>query len=475
MWKISAQPSFSIVAAAGWETILRGSNQVFDSFGIDFIMRCCDGMSNIIVSTWKKHKRFLFLHQVRYWFWSCWLNWEGQETRRSVDLIRFTPWFLITWSAIQLLPQSPQSSSRQLIIFHFSFPLISGPSLNSGNYQSQQIGNNSNQEVSSSATQIQSSNISLNSSITNCNYGHSNGSGGGGVAQTASIGVGTSSLLGSNLALGNGSTGVGPNGASAAAPSSSSSTSSQSSASSTSSVATGATMPAGNAGILNTSNYSNASVASSVSAIPRPMQKVIPTVVYLMSRLAVHMEIEGTAQCPAQVMLAAALGCEELGISNKLLAQNIFGLWMTSSLLEIQLKPHHRPYAVRVAWSKFLEKHSHGNEIEKRSDEPMTTLRRNVFFAKRDEEKIKWVSLFHKSGRILFFLSFSCFFVLLPHRDPKILELLYEEARHNVLLGRYIMEPAHSIMLGGIQARIELGPYNIHSHTTRYFRYFPPL
>jgi FERM central domain len=56
------------------------------------------------------------------------------------------------------------------------------------------------------------------------------------------------------------------------------------------------------------------------------------------------------------------------------------------------------------------------------------------------------------------------------HRDPRILELLYEEARHNVLLGRYIMEPAHSIMLGGIQARIELGPYNVHTHTVSYFR-----
>lgn len=108
-----------------------------------------------------------------------------------------------------------------------------------------------------------------------------------------------------------------------------------------------------------------------------------------MSRIAVHMEIEGTAQCPAQVMLAAALGCEELGISNKLLAQSIFGLWMTSPQLEIQLKPHHRPYAVRVAWTKLLEKHCHGNELEKCSDEPMTTLRRNAFFARRDEEKIK--------------------------------------------------------------------------------------
>lgn len=67
---------------------------------------------------------------------------------------------------------------------------------------------------------------------------------------------------------------------------------------------------------------------------------------------------------------------------------------------------------------------------------------------------------------------FSLLFrALLISRDPRILELLYEEARHNVLLGRYIMEPAHSIMLGGIQARIELGPYNVHTHTVSYFRW----
>lgn len=58
----------------------------------------------------------------------------------------------------------------------------------------------------------------------------------------------------------------------------------------------------------------------------------------------------------------------------------------------------------------------------------------------------------------------------LRNRDPRIIELLYEEARHNVLSGRYVLEAAHSIMLGGIQARIELGPYNMHTHTIGYFR-----
>lgn len=55
-------------------------------------------------------------------------------------------------------------------------------------------------------------------------------------------------------------------------------------------------------------------------------------------------------------------------------------------------------------------------------------------------------------------------------RDHRILELLYEEAKHNVLNGRYVMEPVHSLMLGGIQARIELGPYNSHTHTISFFR-----
>ena len=59
----------------------------------------------------------------------------------------------------------------------------------------------------------------------------------------------------------------------------------------------------------------------------------------------------------------------------------------------------------------------------------------------------------------------------ISQRDHRILELLYEEAKHNVLNGRYIMEPVHSLMLGGIQARIELGPYNTHSHTISFFRY----
>ncbi|XP_073812122.1 FERM domain-containing protein 8 Bili isoform X2 [Musca autumnalis] len=199
-----------------------------------------------------------------------------------------------------------------------------------------------------------------------------------------------------------------------------------------------------NALVLNYSTkvvYTNSLKPSTL--ISRSLHNVIPTCVYLMSRVAVHMEIEGTGQCPSQVMLAAAVGCEELGIANKLLAQSIFGLWMGSSLLEIQLKAHHRPYAVRILWPNLLQKFSHGNLTQFKFDEPIIMLKRSVYFLRRDEEKIK---------------------------DHRILELLYEEAKQNVLCGRYVMEPIHAIMLGGIQARIELGPFNVHTHTSRFFR-----
>ncbi|XP_026471357.1 FERM domain-containing protein 8 [Ctenocephalides felis] len=170
---------------------------------------------------------------------------------------------------------------------------------------------------------------------------------------------------------------------------------------------------------------------------------MIPTCIYLMSRVAIRLEVEDTASCPARVMAAAALHADDLGVANRALAAAVFCLWMTSPLLEVQLKPLHRPFEVRRAWSILLERFGHGTANQHARDEPIISLQRNVFFPKQNEDKIK---------------------------DPKIIELLYEEARHNVLGGRYPCEPSHCIMLGGIQARIELGPYNPQAHTTSFFR-----
>jgi hypothetical protein len=50
------------------------------------------------------------------------------------------------------------------------------------------------------------------------------------------------------------------------------------------------------------------------------------------------------------------------------------------------------------------------------------------------------------------------------------LELLYEEAKRNILAGRYPCEIPDYIMLGGIQARLEIGPYDVGIHTPSFVR-----
>lgn len=55
-------------------------------------------------------------------------------------------------------------------------------------------------------------------------------------------------------------------------------------------------------------------------------------------------------------------------------------------------------------------------------------------------------------------------------RDQKIIELLYAEAKYNVLQGRYPVEVNHCLMLASLQCRIELGPNNLQQYTSGFFR-----
>ena len=124
-------------------------------------------------------------------------------------------------------------------------------------------------------------------------------------------------------------------------------------------------------------------------------------------------------------------------------ATEVFSLWMTSPLLEVQMKPHHKPFYIRREWNHFLQRFSSAPLEKKTIDEPILSFQRNVFFHKKDEVKI---------------------------RDSNILNLLYEEAKYNILTGRYPCEISDYIMLGGIQARLELGPYNQETHTPSYMK-----
>ncbi|XP_039757586.1 putative FERM domain-containing protein FRMD8P1 isoform X3 [Pararge aegeria] len=189
---------------------------------------------------------------------------------------------------------------------------------------------------------------------------------------------------------------------------------------------------------------SSGSTASSASSTLNPV-----TCVYLMSKTTVMVEMssEEVPSCVTSArFLNAVLSTEELGLSSpsaRSLATNVFALWMCSPLLEIQLKPHHCPWRMWAGWQKLLQRYGHGSESRRARDQPILRLQRNVFFPKHLEEGIK---------------------------DSRIQELLYEEARHNVVTGRYPLESAQAVMLGGLQARIQLGPYDPHRHTAKFFR-----
>ncbi len=160
-----------------------------------------------------------------------------------------------------------------------------------------------------------------------------------------------------------------------------------------------------------------------------------------MSQLGIAMEVEDGASATCTDLVNTLIDEDELNLPRQ--AAEIFSLWMTSPLLEVQLKPHHKPFYIRREWNHFLQRFSSALLEKKTLDEPILSFQRSVFFHKRDEVKI---------------------------RDHKILELLYEEAKYNILTGRYPCEISDYIMLGGIQARLELGQYVPETHTPSFMR-----
>ncbi|XP_043462043.1 FERM domain-containing protein 8 [Leptopilina heterotoma] len=164
--------------------------------------------------------------------------------------------------------------------------------------------------------------------------------------------------------------------------------------------------------------------------------------VYLMSEVVLTMDVEKNAT--AQQIINVIQSDNDLGLmrSPTTVGSSIFAVWLCSSQLEIQLQPTHRPLELAGKWRKLVTKH--GSQSGKEDEEPVLYFRRNVFLSRHDEEQIK---------------------------EPKILELLYAEARHNVLEGRCPCEgQARYASLGALQARIELGPYNSQTHTLAFFR-----
>ena len=110
--------------------------------------------------------------------------------------------------------------------------------------------------------------------------------------------------------------------------------------------------------------------------------------------------------------------------------------------LEVQLKPHHKPVKVYSEWPKLVRKYTKYDGRHPLS-EPVLNLRRNAFYRKNDELRL---------------------------RDSAVIELLYYEAKHNFLTGRYPRDMTECFLLGALSARIHLGNFVPHHHNANFFR-----
>lgn len=164
--------------------------------------------------------------------------------------------------------------------------------------------------------------------------------------------------------------------------------------------------------------------------------------VYLLNKVCLCVEV-GNVQLATAQEIIEVIAEDESEINLPAQVKDVFALWMTSPLLELQLKPDHRPYLIRERWSEYLKKYTFATRQQLESDEPVLTLQRNVFLEKSKEKEVS---------------------------DLKLLRMLYSEAKGNVLDGRYPCETEDCMVLGAIQAKLELGPYDPAKHTPEFFR-----
>lgn len=129
--------------------------------------------------------------------------------------------------------------------------------------------------------------------------------------------------------------------------------------------------------------------------------------VYLMSGVILTMEVE--SDVTSREIMAIIQSEKELGLARTSppLGQPVFALWLCSQQLEVQLGPTHKPLELGSRWHRLVAKY--GSKGVRDEEQPVLYFRRNVFLSRSDEEQVK---------------------------EAKTLELLYAEARHNVLEGR---------------------------------------
>ncbi|XP_066506920.1 FERM domain-containing protein 8 [Hoplias malabaricus] len=162
------------------------------------------------------------------------------------------------------------------------------------------------------------------------------------------------------------------------------------------------------------------SVASSLS-------RVQDVLVYLVSDGVVQLSVEGVVSVCVQDLCRLVRHALEVPDSD----QDAFAFWLCSPLLELQLKPKHQPYKLCRQWQDLLYRFTTASTEDISLDEPCLQFRRNVFYPKTKELQVE---------------------------DEGVLKLLYEEARQNVLEGRYPCDPEHWVRLGALNCAIDFGP-----------------
>uniref|UniRef100_A0A673AW97 FERM domain-containing protein 8 n=1 Tax=Sphaeramia orbicularis TaxID=375764 RepID=A0A673AW97_9TELE len=154
------------------------------------------------------------------------------------------------------------------------------------------------------------------------------------------------------------------------------------------------------------------SVASSAT-----LSRAQDVLIYLFGDSAVHLTVEGLGSVTVHELGRSVR--EALNIPDS--AQDVFAFWLCSPLLELQLKPRHQPYKLCRQWQDLLYRFTEASEDDISQDEPFLQYRRNVFYPKSKELQVD---------------------------DEGVLRLLYEEAKNNILTGRYPCDPEHWTSLG---------------------------
>lgn len=171
--------------------------------------------------------------------------------------------------------------------------------------------------------------------------------------------------------------------------------------------------------------------AQSSTGKPGAAMETIDIRVFFSDGQGMEFSIEGGKLAEADYLLR--LAAHQRGFGEDL-ATETFSLWMVSPLLEVQLKPHHRPYEVRCHWAHLLKRFTDCSDDQCHDDDPALVMKRNVSLENSREEQL-------------------CEY-------PVICEILFEDARSEFLSGRYAVDCRTAAQMAGLSMCSVFGQWN---------------